>query len=207
MPRRAYRIAALLFLSGLCALVYQVAWLRELRLVFGASTPATSAVLAVFMGGLGYGSLKLGRRAEAVKRPLHFYGNLEAGIALTAAISPLLLDLARRAYVVTGGTTALGMVGGTLVRLLLSAIVLLPPTLLMGGTLPAAARAASWTCSPTVGWTCTVSARSSTVAPISMATVPSATSSEACGPTTCSPRTRPVPVSDTSCTASLRFYS
>lgn len=143
MPRRAYRIAALLFVSGLCALIYQVAWLRELRLVFGASTPATSAVLAVFMGGLGYGSLKLGRRAEAVARPLHFYGNLEGGIALTAALSPLLLDLARRAYVVTGGTTSLGMAGGTLVRLVLSAIVLLPPTLLMGGTLPAAARAAT----------------------------------------------------------------
>ena len=143
MPRRAYRIAALLFVSGLCALIYQVAWLRELRLIFGASTPATSAVLAVFMGGLGYGSLRLGRRAEEVERPLHFYGNLEGGIAITAALSPLLLGLARRAYVVTGGTTALGMAGGTLVRLLLSAIVLLPPTLLMGGTLPAAARAAT----------------------------------------------------------------
>ena len=35
--------AALLFTSGACALVYQVAWLRELRLVFGASTAASSA--------------------------------------------------------------------------------------------------------------------------------------------------------------------
>ena len=49
------RIALLLFGSGMCALIYQVTWLRELRLVFGASTPATATVLAVFMGGLGYG--------------------------------------------------------------------------------------------------------------------------------------------------------
>ena len=49
-PRRRYRIALLLFLSGFCALIYQVAWLRELRLVFGASTPANAAVLAVFVG-------------------------------------------------------------------------------------------------------------------------------------------------------------
>jgi hypothetical protein len=58
------RIALLLFGSGMCALIYQVTWLRELRLVFGASTPANAAVLAVFMGGLGYGSLRLSKRAE-----------------------------------------------------------------------------------------------------------------------------------------------
>jgi len=57
-------LAGLIFLSGACALVYQVAWLREFRLIFGAATPATAAVLAVFMGGLGVGSASLGRRAE-----------------------------------------------------------------------------------------------------------------------------------------------
>ena len=61
VPRHAYRVAPLLFFSGLCALVYQVAWLRELRRVFGASTPASAAVLAVFMGGLGFGSPILGQ--------------------------------------------------------------------------------------------------------------------------------------------------
>ncbi|MCA9617548.1 MAG: fused MFS/spermidine synthase, partial [Myxococcales bacterium] len=142
MPKRAHRISALLFVSGLCALIYQVAWLKELRLVFGASTPASSVVLAVFMGGLGLGSLVLGKRAERVSRPLVLYGNLEAGIALTAAISPWLLDLARAVYVLTGGSFALGAGGSTVVRFLLSALVLLPPTFLMGGTLPAAARAA-----------------------------------------------------------------
>ena len=49
------RAAVLLFGSGLCALVYQVVWLREFRLVFGASTSASAAVLAVFLGGLGAG--------------------------------------------------------------------------------------------------------------------------------------------------------
>jgi predicted membrane-bound spermidine synthase len=127
----------------MCALVYQTAWLRELRLVFGASTPATAAVLAVFMGGLGYGSLVLGRRAERAARPLAYYALLEVGIALTAAISPFLVDGARAVYVALGGTVTLGAVFGTLVRLVLAAAVLLPPTLLMGGTLPAAARAAT----------------------------------------------------------------
>ncbi|MBI4954422.1 MAG: fused MFS/spermidine synthase [Myxococcales bacterium] len=141
--RPSYRVAALLFFSGMCALIYQVAWLRELRLIFGASTPASAAVLAVFMGGLGYGSLLLSRRADRAARPLRLYALLEGGIALTAALSPLLLALARAGYIAIGGTTRLGMAGGTVARLVLAAIVLLPPTLLMGGTLPAAARAAT----------------------------------------------------------------
>lgn len=132
----------LLFGSGLCALIYQVAWLRELRLVFGASTPASAAVLAVFMGGLGLGSLLLGGRADRTPRPLALYAKLELGIALAAALTPLLLWVARAAYIAIGGTTHIGMGFGTVLRLLLAAVVLLPPTLLMGGTLPAAARAA-----------------------------------------------------------------
>ncbi len=137
-----WRIALLLCGSGMCALIYQIAWLRELRLVFGASTPASAAVLAVFMGGLGFGSIFLSGRAERSSRPLALYANLELLVATTAALSPALLWLLRRAYVALGGTSALGMGGGTVARLLLSALVLLPPTFLMGGTLPAAARAA-----------------------------------------------------------------
>jgi len=52
---RVWKIAPLLFGSGFCALVYQTAWQRELRLIFGASTAASAAVLAIFMGGLGLG--------------------------------------------------------------------------------------------------------------------------------------------------------
>src|SRR3954469_11857808 len=91
-------VAALLFGSGFCALIYQVAWLRELRLVFGASTAASAAVLAVFMGGLGLGGALLGRRASRTPRPLGLYGNLELGVAAAAAATPLLVWLARAAY-------------------------------------------------------------------------------------------------------------
>ncbi|MBM4377365.1 MAG: fused MFS/spermidine synthase, partial [Deltaproteobacteria bacterium] len=143
MNRRVVTVAALLFSSGMCALVYQVAWLRELRLVFGASTPASAAVLAVFMGGLGVGAWLLGERVEKSARPLDLYARLELGIALTAAVTPGLLWLARRGYLAMGGSLGLGSFGGTVARLALSALVLLPPTLLMGGTLPAAARAAT----------------------------------------------------------------
>ncbi len=142
MNARVWKIAPLLFGSGFCALVYQTAWQRELRLIFGASTAASAAVLAIFMGGLGLGGALLGARADRDKRPLGLYANLELLICAATALTPLLVDLTRAVYVGLGGTVALGLGLGSVVRLVLSALVLAGPTLLMGGTLPAAARAA-----------------------------------------------------------------
>lgn len=133
-------VAALLFSSGFCALIYQTVWLREFRLIFGASTAASAAVFGIFMGGLGLGSAFLGRRAEASRSPLLMYGNLEIGIALLAAVSPGLVWAVRSLYAATGGTMVLGDFWGTVVRLLMAALVLIGPTFLMGGTLPAAAK-------------------------------------------------------------------
>lgn len=138
---RPGRVAWLLFGSGLAALVLQTAWLRELRLVFGASTAASSAVLAIFMGGLGVGGWWWGRRVDRSRAPLALYGALELAVAVSAAITPLTLAAVRAAYIGLGGSETLGATGGTLVRLLLSALVLAAPTFCMGGTLPAAARA------------------------------------------------------------------
>src|SRR5215831_2085529 len=140
--RTSRKVAALLFGSGFCALIYQVCWLREFRLIFGASTAASAAVLAIFIGGLGLGGIWLGPRADRQSRPLLFYANLETIIALFAAASPILLLLVRSLYLAVGGTAALGLALGTTLRLILATAVLAAPTLLMGGTLPAAARAA-----------------------------------------------------------------
>ena len=140
-PSPVGRVALLLFGSGLCALIYQIAWLRELRLVFGASTAASAAVLGIFMGGLGAGGLVFGKRAATAARPLLLYARLEAAIAIASALTPLFVLVARWLYAAVGGTPALGLGGGTVARLVLAAVVLGVPTLLMGGTLPAAAQA------------------------------------------------------------------
>lgn len=124
----------------MCSLIYQVAWQREFRLIFGASTAASAAVIAIFIGGLGIGSLVLGRRADESRAPLRLYGRLELWIALSAAATPLLFLLARGLYVAMGGSVTLGPVLATALRLFLASLILLLPTFLMGGTLPAAAR-------------------------------------------------------------------
>ncbi|MDB5215737.1 MAG: hypothetical protein JWO86_3664 [Myxococcaceae bacterium] len=141
MTFRVRGVATLLFFSGACALVYQVAWFRELRLIFGASTASSAAVLAVFMGGLGFGGVRLGKRADASPNPLAMYALLEIAVACTAAATPALVWLANTLYVASGGSASLGVAGASLLRLLLTVLVLGPATFLMGGTLPAAARA------------------------------------------------------------------
>lgn len=141
MSSNLFKVACLLFGSGMCALIYQTEWTRELRLVFGASTPASAAVLAIFLGGLGAGGVVFGKRAESHPRPLALYARLELLIAASAALTPIWTWLARTLYVALGGAVKLGLVGGTIVRLILATLVLSVPTVLMGGTLPAAARA------------------------------------------------------------------
>ena len=138
---RARIIAALLFSSGCCALIYQVAWFRAFRLIFGTSTAASAAVLAIFVGGLGFGGLLIGPRADRHRRPLLLYAQLEAIVAISVALTPILLTIVRYLYLATGGTSTLGGVAATIGRLVLSTIVLAIPTIAMGGTLPAATRA------------------------------------------------------------------
>jgi MFS family permease len=138
-------VALLVFISGCAALVFQIAWMRELRLVFGATTAATAAVLAIFMAGLGIGSAFLGKLADRVINPLRMYGLLELGIALSTAVTPWLVTLASAIYYQLGGQESLGIAAATAVRLALAAAIMAVPTVLMGGTLPAAVRAVTST--------------------------------------------------------------
>lgn len=142
MPSSTRTIILLLLGSGFCGLVYQVTWMRMLRLVFGASTASSAAVLAIFMGGLGVGALWLGRWVERSRHPLRVYAHLEIGIALLVMLSPVLIWAVRFFYTSLGGTMVLGPFWGNALRLFLSALVLGFPAVLMGGTLPAAVRAA-----------------------------------------------------------------
>jgi len=134
-------VGALLLVSGACSLLFQTAWFREFRLIFGASTLASSAVLAIFMGGLGLGNALLGKFADRQQRPLRLYAKLEFYISIFCGISPFLLDGVRAVYISIGGQETLGSAGSTIVRLVGSALVIGLPTFLMGGTLPAACRA------------------------------------------------------------------
>ena len=127
-------LGVLFFFSGASALIYQVLWLRMLALVLGVTVYAASTVLASFMAGLAIGSAVAGRIADRVRRPLAWFGAAELLIAATAVSSPFALDLIGALYVsLAAGRTAPAL---AVARIVCSALVLLPPTILMGATLP-----------------------------------------------------------------------
>ena len=133
-------VVACFFLSGLAALLYQTAWLRQFSLVFGTSELAVATVLAAYMGGLAVGSAVAGRYANRVTRPVLVYGLLEAGIALSALAVPLLLMAARMIYASMLGDQPAppdaATIGQPVFYLLVAFLVLAIPTGFMGATLP-----------------------------------------------------------------------
>ena len=135
-PRIFKLVAACFFLSGATGLIYEVLWARMLGLVFGATTLAVSTVLAAFMGGLALGSAIAGRRGSMVRRPVRAYGLLEIGIALYALAVPFLFTFVDNLYAVVWQHFHPGFFAFSLWRFLLSCVMLLLPTTLMGATLP-----------------------------------------------------------------------
>lgn len=140
MNQRIVKLSPLLFGSGFCSLAYQLVWMRELRLIFGSSTLAIAAVLAIFMGGIGLGSLVLAEKAEKSEEPLLLYAYFELVISCSAMLSPVFLAVAENLYLKMGGAQSLGSWPATLIRLFFSALVLGVPTFFMGGTMPAITR-------------------------------------------------------------------
>ncbi|HKN83376.1 MAG TPA: fused MFS/spermidine synthase [Pyrinomonadaceae bacterium] len=123
-------------LSGATGLIYEVLWARMLGLVFGATTLAVSTVLAAFMGGLALGSALAGRFASRIKKPIATYGLMEIGIAIYALLVPLLFRLVDQLYAEIWRHFQPGFFAFSLWRFVLSSLVLLVPTTLMGATLP-----------------------------------------------------------------------
>ena len=126
----------LFFGSGCAALIYEVVWFQMLQLVIGSTAVSLGVLLGTFMGGMCLGSVVLARIVSATRHPLRVYALLEFGIGLLGILILFGLPVVSRAYSaqVAGGMT------GILLRGVFAAVCLLPPTVLMGATLPAMAR-------------------------------------------------------------------
>ncbi|MCG8449834.1 MAG: fused MFS/spermidine synthase [Pirellulales bacterium] len=126
----------LLFLtSGTTGLVYEVIWMRSLRLVLGSSVEAASTVLATFLGGLALGSF-LGAQLSRSGNSLRRYAIAEVVVAATALTVPLWLMAYQAFY-----PTLYAWCGGDPIalrfcRLLMSLLAMGPTTIAMGTTLP-----------------------------------------------------------------------
>jgi spermidine synthase len=122
--------------SGLAALIYEIVWFQLLQFVIGSTTASLAVLLGTFMGGMCAGSLAFARIIPDSFHPLRVYAALEIGIGLIGILVLYLLPLAADFYAGIGGQGPAGI----LFRALLCAAFLLAPTVLMGATLPCAAR-------------------------------------------------------------------
>ncbi|HEV2722305.1 MAG TPA: hypothetical protein VG323_19960 [Thermoanaerobaculia bacterium] len=133
--KRSAAVLSVFFASGISALLYQVVWLKYLGLIFGNTVYAAATLIAVFLAGLGVGAFLFSRAFRACP-PLLVYAATEALIGTIGAFSPQAFALLNRAYVAAYPSVHGSPLSMTLVRIALAAAFLLPPTILMGGTLP-----------------------------------------------------------------------
>lgn len=123
-----------LFLSGAAGLIYESSWTRLLQRVFGVSDLAVATVLACFFLGLGLGAALAGRFAKRTTKPARLYAFLEIGVGLYALASLFIVPEVGAIYGLVGADASFTTL--TAVRVAAAALVLLPPTVLMGATLP-----------------------------------------------------------------------
>ncbi len=129
-------LLALFSLSGISGLVYQVVWVRILKLIFGVTAFAASTVVSSYMAGLSIGSFYFGRVVDRTKNRIKLYALLEIGIGLYALFTPFIFKNLDLFYTVIYGWFSPNFYVFSLIRFLLAFIIILIPTVLMGGTLP-----------------------------------------------------------------------
>jgi spermidine synthase len=135
--RRFLPVLFLLFIgSGCAALIYEIVWFQLLQLIIGSSSISLGILLGTFMGGMCLGSLLFARMISARQHPLRVYAALEAGIGALGLLILIVMPLVGGIYTAWGGEGTFGII----FRAVVAGICLLPPTVLMGATLPAISR-------------------------------------------------------------------
>lgn len=137
----AARVHSLFFLSGASALIYEIVWIRRLGLTLGHTVLAISTVVTVFMLGLALGGLYGGRWADRLEleRLPRDYARLELAIGLWGGLSLFFLEIFERGYLRLAASEVSG-IPLYLCGFLGALVVLLPPTVAMGATLPLLSR-------------------------------------------------------------------
>ena len=122
--------------SGCSALIYEVIWFQQLGLVLGASAISLAILLTSFMGGMCLGSIAFSKVIPLRWHPLRVYAVLELLIAACGLGVLWLLPVVGRFYWSLAG----GSANDLWMRSTVALALLVPPTVLMGATLPAVSR-------------------------------------------------------------------
>ncbi|HXT40479.1 MAG TPA: fused MFS/spermidine synthase [Candidatus Angelobacter sp.] len=137
-------VAGCVFASGAAGLAYEIVFARYLGLFLGHDGYAVVAVLVAFMGGLAIGNSWFGGKVD--QRPdkaLRFYAWLEIGIGLYALGFPAVHFTSKQLFLRLAGAWQPGGLMLIVLKFIFATLTILPPAILMGGTLPAVVRFAT----------------------------------------------------------------
>ena len=120
-------VGSLFFLSGFAALLYQVAWQRELFAWYGVDLDSVSTIVSVFMLGLGVGAMAGGWLADRfASRRILIFSLVELTMGVFGFFS---LDIVDGIGALLGADSVPRLV-------VLTFLVFIVPTCAMGATLP-----------------------------------------------------------------------
>ncbi len=140
---RMYHLYLCLFLfSGTAGLIYEVLWVRQFTVLFGASTYAVTIVLTSFMLGLGLGAWVIGKLVDSLKenRLMRLYVTIEIAIGAYALLLPFALKWAETVYVHFYQIYHPGPLVFYGFKVALACLLLVVPTTLIGATFPVMSR-------------------------------------------------------------------
>ncbi len=149
---RARCLGVAFFLSGASALTYEIVWQRQMFLIFGASAPATTAILTAIFLGIAFGSQLAVPLMRRQPDALLLYAVLEAVMGLWGLFVPSLLRQADGLYVAAVVGLGEGHALQAPLRFCLAVIPLLPATLAMGATIPVMVRSVAGLRRSAVAW-------------------------------------------------------
>lgn len=110
-------------------------WIRPLSLVFGTTIFAVGIIIASFILGLGIGSWIAGKYSGRIKKPLKIFGLIQLGIGLYGITLVQILPQLQYIYLSLYQASPSQEIFFVM-QLLLSMIMVVPPAMLMGATLP-----------------------------------------------------------------------
>ncbi len=139
LPGRPIYLWGMLF-SGVLAMANQVVWTRYLSLQIGTSVYAFTIIVSAFILGMAAGSMYFGRRADRSRDPVATFGRLQVAIGFSC----LLLYVLFHKLAVAMDTLVAGSYGSFAATQLaffsVVFLIVLLPTLFLGGTFPTAVR-------------------------------------------------------------------
>lgn len=135
-----------IFVEGLLAFTYEIAWTRYFGLVLGSSTYSFSMMLAAFISGIALGSAWLSRLSGRMSRPLRFFGGVQITVGVLVLLSLPLYTYVPWLFEQLGGLFSFrksAFYAYEIGKLLLCYLVMLPPTIFIGMSLPLMVKATS----------------------------------------------------------------